>query len=87
MTLVNEQFYVTVRRGRRTGWLVGPFSSLAAAEPWISPAQLEAHRIDPWTHFDTFDITRVVWTGEGEPRQLPLGVLNQRVGYILEQPA
>lgn len=79
---MKEGFYVTIRRGRRTGYLAGPFPSFAAADAQIPAARVEADKIDPWTHFDAFGVTRVERTAPNA-RPLPPGVLNDRLGLAL----
>ncbi|MEX5635761.1 hypothetical protein [Parafrankia sp. FMc2] len=72
-----EAFYVTVRRGSRTGCLLGPYDTPEEAEANVERANLTACEIDPWCGFDAFGVTRVV---PRPGRTLPDGHLNDRIG-------
>lgn len=74
-----EGFYVTIRRGKRTGYLVGPCSTEPQARGFLDKARDAALDIDPFTHFDLFGTTRVTAS------RLTPGVLNERVGFVWEQ--
>jgi hypothetical protein len=65
-------FYVTVRRGTRTGYLLGPHPTYAAAAARIPAGRVLAERADPRAVFDGFGVTRVVMRPGAE---LPAGVL------------
>lgn len=71
-------FYVTVIRdsakGRRTGWLLGPYTTKAEAEGHVWRAQASAQAIDPRCAWDSFGVTRLERDGE-----LPPGVLNSLI--------
>lgn len=67
-------YYATVVRGRRVGWLAGPFDTRAIAEAHVPDARREACAIDPWCDFDGFGVTRLERNGP-----LPAGVLNGRL--------
>jgi hypothetical protein len=74
---MHEGYYVTIRRGSRTGLLLGPYTTHGAAEGNVGRAQCEARKIDSWTAFDGFGVTRV----RMKPgRLLPTGKLNNRIG-------
>lgn len=76
-----EGFYVTIRRGKRTGYLVGPCSAEEQARGFLDQARDAAEDIDPFTHFDLFGTARVTAS-----RLIP-GVLNERVGFTwTEEP-
>lgn len=68
-----EGFYVTMRRGKQTAFLLGPHDSYAAAEEQVPLGQRLARQVNPRSVFDAFGVTRVVM----EPgEQLPPGKLN-----------
>ena len=71
---MNEGFYVTVKRGTKTGWLAGPFVTRDAAQAEVKRVQNVAAAIDPWTAFDAFGVSKM-----SLDRRLPDGVLN---GYV-----
>jgi hypothetical protein len=64
-------FYVTMKRGSRTAWLLGPHDSKAEAEARVPVARRLARDVDPFTAFDAFGVTRVVMKPGAT---LPLGV-------------
>jgi hypothetical protein len=66
-------YYVTIVRGKRVGYLVGPCSSEPIARTYLDAARREAEEIDPFTHFDLFGTAKVTAS------HLPPGVLNERV--------
>ncbi|NVO13875.1 MAG: hypothetical protein HXX10_07550 [Rhodoplanes sp.] len=68
-----RDFYVTVIRGKRTGWLVGPLPTHEAALARVEAARTEACRIDPWCDFDAFG-TSSLPRGTG-----PTGKLNGKI--------
>lgn len=47
-------YYVTVKRGSRTGWLLGPYRTHDEAIARVELAEAIAERIDPFTVFDRF---------------------------------
>lgn len=49
-----RDYFVTMQRGSRTAWLVGPFKTHTEALANVERARVEAQRIDPWTDFDAF---------------------------------
>jgi len=63
-------FYVTIIRGRRVGWLRGPFDSHEAALAALDETASKARALDPWADFDAFG------TASREGDSLPTGVLN-----------
>lgn len=73
-----QGFYVTVIRdsakGRRTGWLLGPYNSKAEAEGHVQRARRVAEQIDPRTVFDGFGVTMLERDGA-----LPPGTLNSLI--------
>lgn len=66
-------FYVTMLRGDKVAWLLGPYPSREEAEGYVSEAARRASDIDPWAWFDAFGVTRVEREG---PNPLPKGVLS-----------
>ncbi len=58
---MTERFYATIRRstgaGLKTGFLAGPYISLAEAEGHVSEATAKAQDADPWASFDAFGVT------------------------------
>lgn len=68
-------YYVTIKRGPRTGWLFGPCADHGVALMMVPYIRELAGRIDPFTHFDAFGTSSIE-----RPEPLPLGVLNTRVG-------
>jgi hypothetical protein len=69
-------YYVTVREGKRVGFLAGPFAELGTAESVVEPVRQEAIRHDERAHFHEFGTTRV------KAAKLPRGTLNARLGYV-----
>ncbi len=72
-----ENFYVTIKRGRRTSYIAGPFQDYEEARAHIDPARKAAEEVDPFTWFDFFGVTRVFGPAAAA---LPPGVLNSRLG-------
>lgn len=66
-------FYVTIKRGGRTGWLLGPYATHEEALGHVSEGRHLAHAVDPRTEFDAFGTSRVT-EGERKP-----GALNERL--------
>jgi hypothetical protein len=64
-------YYVTVQRGKRTGWLFGPVADHGVAMVMVEPVRRLAVSFDPWCHFDAFGTSSI--TSE---TALPLGKLN-----------
>jgi hypothetical protein len=66
-------FYVTMRRGRQTAFLLGPHDTYDQADERVPLAHRLAEQVDPRSAFDLFGVTHVVM----EPgAQLPPGKLN-----------
>lgn len=65
-------FYVTMKRGARTAWLLGPYATHEEALGKVPAAKVLAGLADPGAHFDAFGTSRV----KGAVR--PPGVLNAR---------
>jgi len=75
-------FYVTIRRGERTGLLLGPYKTKDEADPNVDRARKAAEEIDSWAGFDAFGVTRVQMKLGAS---LPIGKLNGRIGLHAEQ--
>lgn len=69
-------YYVTVRDGKRVGFLAGPFADRETAEGVVEPVRREAQRHDEWATFYEFGTSRV------EAAELRRGTLNARLGYV-----
>jgi hypothetical protein len=69
-----EGFYVTVRRGTKTGLLLGPHDTKEEADARVPLGKRLAEDVDSWTAFDAFGVTRL----QGQPGdELPPGALNE----------
>lgn len=68
-------YYVTIVRGRRVGYLIGPCPTETEARDQIPLARAVAEDIDPFACFDLFGTALVT------ARRLPPGSLNERIGY------
>lgn len=68
-------YYVSLRRGKRTALLAGPFETLTEAMSKVERAIAVAAEVDPWSHFDLFGTCSL-------PRAPgnPLGKLNTQLG-------
>jgi hypothetical protein len=69
-------YYVTLRRGRHTAWLAGPFRTSAEARAAENHAVSLAHRLDPFTQFDAHGVS---WLDSG---LLPVGRLNDALDLV-----
>jgi hypothetical protein len=68
-----QAFYVTMRNGSRTAWLLGPFNSEQEAREMLPAARTKAIEIDPYNHFHAFGTASIeIDTG----RTAPYGCLN-----------
>ena len=68
----NIGYYVTIKRGTRTGFLLGPYFDHHSALNRVDAARDAANEIDPRAWFDLIGTSKL--TTENE---LPLGVLNK----------
>lgn len=66
-----EAFYVTVKDGSRTGWLLGPFDTHEEALKKVNTARTIAEAKDPRAVFYAFG------TAKRTGRQHPAGILNR----------
>lgn len=64
-------YYVTVKRGARTGWLFGPMPDHDVALAMVPLVRERAAALDPWCDFDAFGTSSIT-----SDRPLPRGVLN-----------
>lgn len=69
--MTNTGYYVTVQRGKRTGWLYGPIADHDVARGLVEHVRGIACRLDPWCDFDAFGTSSITRD------KLPLGVLNR----------
>lgn len=74
----NMVHYVTVRDGRRTGFLLGPFRSRRDAEAHVDTVRAEASTLDSRTCFHGFGTARVTLKPGAKPKP---GRLNARLGF------
>jgi hypothetical protein len=74
-------YYVSLRRGKRTALLVGPFATHTEALAMVDRAVAEANRLDQWAWFDPFGTMSL-------PRapSNPMGRLNERLGVVCRPP-
>lgn len=64
----NRNYYVTMKRGKRTAWLAGPFSTHEEALNNVDQAKAKAIANDPFHDFDFFgtaSTTAVIKTAFG----------------------
>jgi hypothetical protein len=71
-------FYVTIRRGRRSGLLAGPFRTHGQAAAHVDATRALAVQVDPWAHFDE------VGTGRSRTGSRGPGRLNARLGLPVD---
>lgn len=55
----DETFFVTIKRGGRTGFLLGPYATLEEAEGHVAEGRQRASEADSWSDFDAFGVTGV----------------------------
>jgi hypothetical protein len=53
-----DRFYVTVKRGEQTGFLLGPYETHEEALANVDRARQLAHDVDPFSAFDAFGTAR-----------------------------
>lgn len=73
--MIVRDFYVSMRRGERTAYLAGPFTTHAEALALVPAAEREAIAIDPWAHFDAFGTCSLPVAANN-----PVGKLNDIIG-------
>lgn len=72
-TAAAEGYYVTMQRGQRTAYLLGPELTKEAAEARVPEGRRLAYDVDAFAVFDAFGVTRV----KMQPgASLPAGKLN-----------
>lgn len=54
MAEANREYYVTVRDGGRTGFLLGPYPTHDGALARVEAARRHANRVNPWAAFYAF---------------------------------
>lgn len=72
-------YYVTVKRGNRTGWLFGPVADHGVALALVEPVRALARTIDPWCDFDAFGTSSIT---RDDDKPLPNGKLNDQWHYL-----
>lgn len=73
---IEKRFYVSIVRGSKVGYLLGPYDSEPAARVHVGRASRSAMAVDPRAAFDSFGVVGVSL----EPgRAFPPGVLNSRI--------
>ena len=73
---MQKRFYVSIVRGSKVGYLLGPYDSEPAAREHVLRASRVAEEIDPRAHWDSFGVVGVS-LDDGKP--FPSGVLNARI--------
>lgn len=79
---MTKGYYVTLKDGDRTAWLLGPFSDHKRAKAAVREAANKAEEINP----------RTFWMAHGTSsieteKTLPLGKLNDLLPHLLENAA
>lgn len=69
---MNTGYYVTMKSGNRTAWLLGPYSDHSDALNRVGAAKDLTAKLDQWSHFYSFGTARI----QSEQR-LPDGKLNK----------
>lgn len=54
-----QRWYVTVKDGARTGFLLGPYETWRAAEGMVDRGRELACAADAWAHFYAYGVTKV----------------------------
>lgn len=75
-----RDYFVTMRRDKRTAFLAGPFATHTEALERVDAARQAASKVDPWSDFDSFG-TSSLPTGSGV-----VGKLNTMLGVIDPPP-
>jgi hypothetical protein len=76
-----RDYYVSLRRGKRTALLAGPFKTHTEALATVDRAVKMANELDQWAWFDAFGTMSL-------PRDAgnPIGRLNDRLGILAPPP-
>lgn len=77
-----RDYYVNLRRGKRTALLVGPFETHTEALSMVAVAVKKANELDPWVHFDRFGTMSLLRSSTN-----PYGKLNALLGIVPRVPA
>jgi hypothetical protein len=56
---LDREFYVTIKRGDRTGWLLGPYATHDLALASVDRGRELAVKADTWASFDAFGTASV----------------------------
>jgi hypothetical protein len=70
-------YYVTLQRGERTAWLLGPFKDHQRAKDAVREATAKANELDPRVHFDAYG------TSSMDAATLPPGKLNSILPHLV----
>lgn len=70
---MNTGYYVTMKSGQRTAWLLGPYSDHSEALGRVGAARSTVEQFDAWSHFYAFGTAKVQ-----TENQLPIGTLNRK---------
>lgn len=64
-----RHYYVTMLRGKRVAWLLGPYETHTEALSMVQAAKRKASELDPWSDFDSFgtaSVPRWPWNPQGK---------------------
>jgi hypothetical protein len=74
----SDRFYVTMRDGAKTAWLIGPCYTHELALSLVETARVVAAAANPFYCFNAFGTAKVVWDHKSF---LPAGRLNKMIGF------
>lgn len=75
---MTKGYYVTLRRGKRVAWLLGPYKAHQRAIDAVPEAFAKAREIDPWCDFDAYGTASVEHDGP-----LPPGKINALLPHLV----
>lgn len=78
---MTKAYYVTLRRGKRVAWLLGPYRVHQRAIDAVTEAFEKARELDAWCDFDAYGTASV--DGAGEFATLPPGKLNAILPHLV----
>ena len=73
-------YYVTLQRGDRTAWLLGPFKVHQRAIDAVTEAVAKANELDPRSHFDPYGTSSI---DREDYATLPPGKLNSFLPHLV----
>lgn len=73
-------YYVTLQRGSKTAWLLGPFKDHQRAKDAVAEAVTVANGLDPRSHFDPFGTSSI---DREDYATLPPGKLNSILAHLV----